>query len=127
MGRLSAVVGKGVARVDAMEKVTGRAKYVIDLKLPHMLYCKIKRSRLPHAKLLNIDTSKAERLTGVKAIVTAADTPNIKVGLYLKDETILPHNKVRYIGEPIAAVAAIDEDTAEEAVESLRYYIAWTD
>ena len=111
------IVGKGVARVDALEKVTGHAKYVMDLKLPNILYCKVKRSRLPHAKIINIDVSKAERLTGVKATVTAADTPNIRIGLYVKDETIFAYKKVRYIGEAIAAVAAIDEDIAEEAVE----------
>ena len=116
MARMS-IVGKGVARVDALEKVTGHAKYVMDLKLSNMLYCKVKRSRLPHARLLNVDVSKAERLAGVKAIVTAADTPNIRFGLYVKDETIFAYKKVRFIGEPIAAVAAVDEDTAEEAVE----------
>ena len=62
MARMS-IVGKGVARVDALEKVTGHAKYVMDLKLSNMLYCKVKRSRLPHARLLNVDVSKAERLT----------------------------------------------------------------
>ena len=114
------IIGKGVARIDALEKLTGDAKYVGDLKLPHMLHCKIKRSTLPHAKLLNVDISRAQKLTGVKAVVTASDTPDIRFGWYIRDETIFAHNKVRFIGEPIAAVAAIDEDTAEEASELIK-------
>ncbi|MFC1956181.1 xanthine dehydrogenase family protein molybdopterin-binding subunit [Chloroflexota bacterium] len=114
------IIGKGVARIDALEKLTGDAKYVGDLKLPHMLHCKIKRSTLPHARLLNVDISRAQKLTGVKAVVTASDTPDIRFGWYIRDETIFAHNKVRFIGEPIAAVAAIDEDTAEEASELIK-------
>ncbi|MBI4186124.1 MAG: xanthine dehydrogenase family protein molybdopterin-binding subunit [Chloroflexi bacterium] len=119
MGGLS-VVGKGVARVDALEKVTGQAKYVMDLKLPNMLHCKVKRSSLAHARLLKVDTSRAERLPGVKAVATAADTPNIRFGFYVKDETMFAYDKVRFIGEPVAAVAAIDEETAEEAIELIK-------
>jgi CO/xanthine dehydrogenase Mo-binding subunit len=117
MPKTTSIIGQRVPSVDAPEKLTGNTKYVGDLKLPRMLYCKIKRSTLPHAKLLNIDTGKAEKLAGVKAIVTAMDTPNIRVGWFVKDETLFAHKKVRYIGEPIAAVAACDEDTAEAALE----------
>lgn len=116
------VIGQRVWRVDGPEKVTGSAKYTFDLVLPNMLYGKILRSPHPHAKILNIDTSKAERLPGVKAVVTGKDTKGRKQGIWrrfpeLCDEEILCRTKVRYIGDPVAAVAAIDEDTAEEALE----------
>ena len=116
MPKKTPIIGQRVPSVDAPEKLTGNTKYVGYLKLPRMLYCKIKRSTLPHANLLSIDTSKAEKLGGVEAIVTAKDTPNIRVGWFVKDETIFAHRKVRYIGEPVAAVAACDEATAEEAI-----------
>jgi carbon-monoxide dehydrogenase large subunit len=112
-----AVVGKGLPRVDALDKVTGHAQYVEDLKLPNMLYVKVKRSVLPHAKLININSTKAENLIGVKAVVTSKDMLNNRFGRWVKDETVFPTDKVRFVGEPIAAVAAIDEDTAEEALE----------
>ncbi len=117
MPKTTSIIGQRVPSVDASEKLTGNTKYVGDLKLPRMLYCKIKRSTLPHAKLLNIDTSKAEKLAGVRAIVTAKDTPNIRMGWFVKDETVFAYEKVRYIGEPVAAVAACDEATAEEAIQ----------
>jgi 4-hydroxybenzoyl-CoA reductase alpha subunit len=116
------VIGQRVRRVDGPDKVTGSAKYTFDMVLPNMLYGKILRSPYPHAKILNIDTSKAEALIGVKAVVTSKDTPGRKQGIWrrfteLCDETILCGDKVRYIGDPVAAVAAIDEDTAEEALD----------
>lgn len=117
MPKTTSIIGQRIPSVDAPEKLTGNTKFVGDLKLPRMLYCKIKRSTMPHAKLLNIDTRKAEKLAGVKAIVTAQDTPNIRVGWFVKDETIFAHKKVRYVGEPVAAVAACNEETAEEALE----------
>jgi len=116
------VIGTRVHRVDGPEKVTGSAKYTFDLTLPNMLYGKILRSPHPHAKILNIDTSKAEKLIGLKAIVTGKDTIGKKQGIWrrfpeLCDEEILCRTKVRYIGDPVAAVAAIDEATAEEALD----------
>ena len=116
------VIGKRVRRVDGPEKVTGNAKYTFDMVLPNMLYGKILRSPYPHAKILNIDTSPAEKLIGVKAVVTGKDTIGRKQGIWrrfpeLCDEEILCRTKVRYIGDPVAAVAAIDEDTAEEALD----------
>jgi len=116
------VIGKRVRRVDGTEKVTGNAKYTFDLVLPNMLYGKILRSPHPHARILNINTKKAEKLTGVKAVVTGKDTPGKKQGIWrrfpeLCDEEILCREKVRYIGDPVAAVAAVDEDTAEEALD----------
>jgi 4-hydroxybenzoyl-CoA reductase subunit alpha len=108
--------------IDGIAKLTGRATFTFDVRLPQMLHGKILRSRLPHAKILNIDTSKAEHLTGVYAVVTGKDTLGIKQGIWrrykeLCDEEILTRSTVRYIGEPVAAVAAVDEDTAEEALD----------
>jgi 4-hydroxybenzoyl-CoA reductase alpha subunit len=116
------VIGQRVRRVDGPDKVTGSAKYTFDMVLPNMLHGKILRSPYPHAKILNIDTSKAEKLIGVKAVVTGKDTPGRKQGIWrrfpeLCDEEILCREKVRYIGDPVAAIAAIDEDTAEEALD----------
>jgi 4-hydroxybenzoyl-CoA reductase alpha subunit len=116
------VIGKNVHRVDGTEKVTGAAVYTFDMVLPGMLYGKILRSPHPHAKILKIDISKAERMVGVKAVVTGADTIGFKQGIWrrfpeLCDEEILARKKVRYIGDAVAAVAAIDEDTAEAALD----------
>ena len=116
------VIGKRVHRVDGPDKVTGSAKYTFDMVLPNMLYGKILRSPHPHAKILNIDTRQAEKLIGVKAIVTGKDTIGKKQGIWrrfpeLCDEEILCRSKVRYIGDPVAAVAAVDEETAEEALD----------
>ena len=116
------VINTPVPNIDGIAKVTGRAAYTFDVKLPGMLYGKILRSPYPHAKILNIDTGKAGSLIGVKAVVTGKDTLGKKQGIWrrykeLCDEEILAREKVRYIGEPVAAVAAVDEDTAEQALE----------
>lgn len=117
------LIGKRVPRVDAREKATGTAVYGVDLKLPHLLMGKILRSPLPHGKILNIDTSKAERLRGVKAVVTCEDSPKIKFGFRkfmnprYGDCHPLKCDKVRCVGDEVAAVAAIDHDLAEEALE----------
>jgi 4-hydroxybenzoyl-CoA reductase alpha subunit len=119
------VIGKRVNMVGGTEKVTGNAKYTTDLTLPGMLYGKILRSPHPHAKVLKIDTSKAKKMVGVKAVVTGKDTIGKKQGIWrrfpeLCDEEILCRTKVRYIGDAVAAVAAVDEDTAEEALELIK-------
>jgi 4-hydroxybenzoyl-CoA reductase subunit alpha len=116
------IVGKALPMIDAWEKVTGKAKYTDDLNLPMTLCGKILRSPYPHAKILNIDISKAKKLKGVKAIITGKDIPNKKYGIVPKaqDEYALAIDKVRYIGDEVAAVAAVDEDTAEEAIELIR-------
>ncbi|TET10332.1 MAG: xanthine dehydrogenase family protein molybdopterin-binding subunit, partial [Candidatus Atribacteria bacterium] len=108
-------VGQSTLRVDGVRKVTGFSRYTDDLKLSGMLYTRIKKSPYPHAKILKIDTSKAEKLPGVKVVITGKDVP-IRVGLYLEDKTFLAIDKVRFIGEPVAAVAAESEEVAEEAV-----------
>lgn len=114
-------VGKSVPKIDALEKVNGKARYGGDIKIPKMLYGKVLRSPLAHAKLLHIDTSKAERILGVKKIVTGKDIPdNAKLGLMIRDMYFLTKGKVRFVGEPMAAVAGVDRDTAEEALDLIR-------
>ena len=76
-----AVIGKRLPRIDATEIVTGEAKYIDDVRRPRMLHGKILRSRYPHARILNIDTSKADRLPGIKAVITAEDTPKLLYGV----------------------------------------------
>jgi CO/xanthine dehydrogenase Mo-binding subunit len=109
-------LGKSVKRVDGVEKVTGAANYVDDLKFSNMLYAKVLRSPYAHARILRIDTSKAAKLTGVKAVVTGKDFPN-PIGLYLVDRTFYAIDKVRYMGEPVAAVAATNVEIAKEAIK----------
>ncbi|HZU05972.1 MAG TPA: xanthine dehydrogenase family protein molybdopterin-binding subunit [Chloroflexota bacterium] len=111
-----AVVGKRVLRVDGFEKVTGLGKYVADISLPGMLIGKVLRSPLPHARIVRIDTSRARRVPGVRAVVTAEDTPKRYWGAFIKDQPILAIDKVRYVGEEVAAVAALTEEGAEEAL-----------
>jgi len=115
-------VGKRIPNRDSEEKVKGGAIFAKDIKLKGMLYGKILRSPLPHAKILNIDVSRAERLGGVKAVITYKDTPQIKFSTapIWADKLPLENEKVRYIGDEIAAVAAIDEDTAREALELIQ-------
>ncbi len=110
------LIGKSVPRTDALEKVTGRAKYGVDVDLPGMLHAKVLRSRFPHARILSIDTSRAEKLPGVRAVITAEDTLKEKAASGWQDKYPLALDKVRYVGEEIAAVAATDELIAEEAL-----------
>jgi 4-hydroxybenzoyl-CoA reductase subunit alpha len=115
------VVGRRFPRRDADQKATGEAQYTADLQLPRMLVGKILRSPYPHAKILNIDTRKAERLPGVKAVVTSDDTPKTRFGWTIMDEPVFALDDALYFGEPVAAVAAIDEDTTQEALDSFRW------
>lgn len=112
------LIGKRLARPDSLAKAVGDAKYVADMSLPGMLHGKILRSPHAHARILNIDTSQAERLPGVKAVITGKDTVGHKWGVFpfSRDQQMLTTEKIRYIGEEVAAVAAIDEDIAEEAL-----------
>jgi CO/xanthine dehydrogenase Mo-binding subunit len=112
------VVGKSVPRIDAHAKVTGEATFTADLNIPKMLVGKILRSPYPHAKIVNIDTSKAAALQGVHAVITGKDTAGEKWGVfrYTRDQELLCVDKVRYVGDEVAAVAAIDEETAIEAL-----------
>jgi len=100
----------------------GKAKYAADLKLPGMLVGKIKRSPYAHARILNIDTSRAEALPGVKSVVTGKDTEGVKWGVfpYTRDQQFIQTEKVRYIGDEVAGVAAVDEETALRALELIK-------
>lgn len=109
-------VGKKIPKLDAVDKVTGRSVYIQDLKLPGMLYGKILRSKYPHARIVHVDTSKAKRLLGLRAVVTATDVPEIRFG-FMKDQPVLKAGKVRSYRDEVAAVAAVDPDIAQEAIE----------
>ena len=110
-------VGKRVPSIEAPDKAQGAGRYVTDLNLPGMLWGKILRSPYPHARILNVDASKARKLRGVRAVVTGDDPRNVLHGPIIADEYILAKDKVRFAGEEVAAVAAVDPDTAEEACE----------
>ena len=117
-------IGKRVPRVDAIRKVTGKAEYFGDVKLPGMLTVKILTSPYPHARIISIDTSKAEKLSGVRAVVTSEDMPKIALDFYMPGiEGVVLENfplaidKVRFIGKEVAAVAADNESIAEEALK----------
>lgn len=116
------VIGKRVPRFDSKEKVMGQGKYAADFSLPGMLWCKVVRSPVPHARIVNIDTSRAERLPGVKAVITGKDFGGWTWGFMAntRDEPPLAVDKVRYLYEGVAGVAAIDEDIAEEACELIK-------
>ena len=111
------VVGQRVQRIEGFEKVTGDSKFIADIYLPGMLVGKVLRSPFPHARIRHIDISKAEKLPGVRAVVTAEDTIKRPWGAFFADQYILSVGKARYVGEEVAAVAAIDPDIAEEAVD----------
>jgi 4-hydroxybenzoyl-CoA reductase subunit alpha len=115
------IVGQSVPRNDGRAKATGTAVYTDDIKLPGMLHGKILRSPFPHARILHIDTTRAAALPGVKCVIVGEDTPKIKYGNWrlfpdTQDEYPLAIDKVRFIGDEVAAVAAVDADTAEEAL-----------
>src|SRR2546427_7151377 len=111
------VIGRPLPKVDAWAKVVGETKYADDLFLPRMAYAKLLRSAHAHARIRSIDTSRARALPGVLAVVTAADLPRVKFGILpvSQDEEALCAEKVRMVGDAVAAVAAIDEETAERA------------
>jgi CO/xanthine dehydrogenase Mo-binding subunit len=116
------VVGKSVERTDARPKVTGKARYAADLVAPGMLYGKLLRSPFAHAKIVSIDTSRAKALPGVLGVITGRDFPGVPFGTRpdTRDTLPMPITKVHHFGEGVAAVAAIDEDTAEEALDLIK-------
>ncbi len=113
-------LGKSHRKVDAMERMRGITRYTDDLKLPGLLHCKILRSPHPHANILSIDTSKAEALPGVHGVITGKDL-SIPYGIipWTPDETALAVEKVCHVGDGLAAVAAVDEDTALRALAAI--------
>ena len=111
------IIGKGERRVDAWGKVTGTAKFAADYNVGHQLVGKVLRSTYPHAKILHIDATAAEQLDGVEAVLTAKDIPGEKVfGFVTKNQSILASDKVRYLGDGVALVAAKTKEIAEQAV-----------
>ena len=116
------ILNTRIPRIDARDKVTGKAIYTDDMSIPGMLHGAILHSPLAHARILNIDISRAERLPGVKGIVTYRDAGTRPYGVSPAryDETIFCHDKVRYIDDEIAAVAAIDKETALEALNLIK-------
>jgi 4-hydroxybenzoyl-CoA reductase alpha subunit len=111
------IVGKRTPRIDGIDLVTGHAQYIPDLERPNMLYGVIVRSPITHGRILHIDTAKAERLTGVKAVITGEDLPDTRVGFQMgiANKRPLTSDKVRYIGDEVAAVAAESVEVAHEA------------
>jgi CO/xanthine dehydrogenase Mo-binding subunit len=111
------VVGQRVQRVEGFDKVTGESKFIADIQLPGTLIGRVLRSPYPHARIRRINTCKAAKLSGVRAVVTAEDTIKRPWGAFFADQYILSVGKTRYVGEEVAAVAAIDPDIAEEAID----------
>src|SRR5215213_4219874 len=118
LSRLS-IVGSRVPRADAPAKVRGTSQYVADIQRTGLLHGAVLRSPYPHARIRGIDTSAAEALPGVKAVITAEDTPKRGWGAFKRDQYPLAVDKVRYVGDEVAAVAAVDPETARAAVDSI--------
>ena len=114
------VIGKRLPRIDAKEKVMGQAKYAADYSLPGMLWCKVARAPYAHARILHVDTSAAVKVPGVKGVVTGEDFGGWTWGFMAttRDEPPLAVDKVRYLYEGVAAVAAIDEETARRGLRA---------
>ena len=113
------ILGKGIPRIDTPMKATGEALFTADIKLPRMLTGMVLHSPHAHALIKNIDTSKAEALPGVKAVATREDSFDVRWGVfkYTQDHQLIAVDKVRFIGEEVAAVAAEDEETAQAALD----------
>ncbi|MCZ6547093.1 MAG: xanthine dehydrogenase family protein molybdopterin-binding subunit [Deltaproteobacteria bacterium] len=111
-------VGQNIPRVDGVDKVTGKAKFTGDLVIPGMLFGKILRSPYPHARIASIDASEAEAFPGVSSVLTSADISDTDP--YYNGRPVIAIQKARYVGEPVAAVAAEDEETAEEALSLIK-------
>lgn len=111
-------IGKSIDRQDANGKVTGETKFFSDLTLPNMLWAKVARSKYPHALIKRIDTSRAEALPGVKAVLTHKDVPGRNgFGIFIQDQPVLCYDKVRYLGDAIAVIAAESKEIAEQAAQ----------
>ena len=115
------IIGKGERRVDGLGKVTGRAKFAADYNVGHQLYGKVLRAEHPHARILRIDTAAAKRLAGVEAVLTGQDIPGEKaIGIVVKNQAILASDKVRYLGDGVALVAAATREIAEAALRLIK-------
>jgi CO/xanthine dehydrogenase Mo-binding subunit len=113
-------IGKARRRVDARAKVTGQTRFADDIALPRTVHCKLLRSKVPHARLRSVDTSRAEKRPGVLLVLTGADFP-ITFGILpvSQDEDPLCRDRVRFVGDPIAAVIAMDEAAAFDALDAI--------
>jgi CO/xanthine dehydrogenase Mo-binding subunit len=114
------VIGQRIPRHDAVLQVTGRAEYGVDLTRPGMLWARVLRSPHSHARILRLDTLRAENLPGVAAVITAKDVPNNRFGFTHLDQPLLAEDRVRYREEPVAAVAAESLEVAEEALSLIQ-------
>src|SRR6185312_17030923 len=112
-GKITMLIGKSLPKIDSYAKVTGAARYADDIKLPRMAFGRILRSPHPHAHIIRIDTSRARAYPGVLDVITGADLP-VKYGSMptTQDEYPFAIDRVRYVGDPVAAVCAVDEETA---------------
>ena len=114
------ILGKNVPRIDGVPKATGASQYAADLRKAGCLQGRILRSPYPHARVLHIDTSKALKHKGVETVLTAGGLPRVHYGQWILDQTLFHDEKVRYVGDEIAAVAAVDDDTAQEALDLIQ-------
>src|SRR2546422_7772288 len=119
-GRGLRVVGKPIRKVKGLPKCAGVTLFAADFVLPRMLFCKLPRAPVPHARVVRVDVSKAARMPGVAAVLPGKDLP-IPFGILpvSQDEHALCLDKVRFVGDPVAAVAAVDEDTAFDAMNAI--------
>ena len=115
------IIGTPRRRVDARAKVTGQPRFADDIMLPRMLHCKLLRSSVPHARLVRVDTARAQAHPGVHLVLTGKDFP-VPYGILpvSQDEHALAVDRVRFVGDPVAAVIARDEATAVEALDRIR-------
>src|SRR5579863_3113954 len=115
------IIGKPFRRVDGRAKVTGATRYADDLSFPRMAFLRLVRSTVPHARIAGIDLGAAERVPGVLGFLTGSDMP-VPFGILpvSQDEHALCPDKVRFVGDPVAAVAAVDEDAAYEAAYKVK-------
>ena len=121
MARSYRIIGKSPPKVDGLAKCTGATKFADDLAFPRMLFCKLHRADVPHARIVRVDTSEAEAMPGVVAVLTGAELPTpFGILPVSEDEHALCLDRVRFVGDPVAAVAAVDEDTAFEAMRLVR-------
>src|SRR3990172_1979805 len=114
-------VGKPVPRCEGTEKVTGKILYAADVNLPGALWGLILRSPIPNGRVVSVDTSGAKAIPGVRTVLTGNELPTTLIGRRMKDMPVLARDRVRYVGEPIAALAAETPDIAEEALTHIKF------